>query len=100
ASSYLDGAKYHGPVSFDERLQIHVYQKGGSSVGFLWGRAEQMLTLTPAEGLSFFDIMGNPIDAKTLSVTDSPIYFMFEGDAKSCQTLLSGVTVGGGEKSD
>ncbi len=29
-----------------------MYQKGDESVGFLWGRAEQALTLAAAEGLS------------------------------------------------
>jgi len=96
ASHFIDGAKYHGPVPLDERLQIHVYQKGTGSVGFLWGRAEQTLSLAGANGLSFYDIMGNPVEDKVLTVTDSPIYFTSTSDAKASRTLLSGMKVTAG----
>lgn len=88
ASHFIDGAKYSGAVSLDERLQVHVYQKGAGSVGFLWGRAEQTLSLTGGNGLSFYDIMGNPIEDKVLTVTDSPIYFTFAGAPTQVGQLL------------
>lgn len=96
ASHFMDGAKYQGAVPLDERLQMHVYQKGAGSVGFLWGRAEQVLTLGAVEGLTFYDVMGNRIEDKALKVTDSPIYFTSPSDAKASRTLLGGMKVTAG----
>src|SRR5207237_8308218 len=88
ASHFIDGTGSSGTVAqLDARLQVHVYQKGESSVGFMCGRPEKALHLAgtraspgPAiRGLSFFDIMGYPIPDEILSVTDSPIYFTFDG---------------------
>jgi hypothetical protein len=88
ASHFLDGAKYHGPVAVDERLQAQLFQQGAGSVGFLSTRADQALTFAPPAGLAFFDIMGNPIEEKTLRVTDSPIYFTSgEAPAQSAELL-------------
>jgi hypothetical protein len=93
ASHFIDGAKYHGPVKLDERLQMHVYRKGDATVGFCWGRAEQVLTLAAPDGISFFDIMGNAIADKTLRITDSPVYFTFNGSPEVCLQTFSGVKV-------
>ncbi|MBA3312573.1 MAG: cellulase family glycosylhydrolase [Planctomycetaceae bacterium] len=100
ASHFLDGAKYHGPVALDERLEAHIFQKGDAFVGFLWGGAGPALTLTAPKGLTFYDVMGNRIEDESLQVTDSPIYFTFEGDSKSGEgdsksgrALLNGLKV-------
>jgi hypothetical protein len=93
ASHFIDGANYYGPVELDERLQAHVYQKGSGSVGFLWGRSEQVLSLAAASGLSFYDVMGNRIDDEVLSVTENPIYFTSDVHAKSCEMLLKSTKV-------
>jgi len=93
ASHFLDGTKYHGPVPLDERLQTHLYQKGAGSAGFLWSRNEQALTLSVANGLSFYDIMGTRIEDKALRVSGSPIYFTFDGDVQACTRLLRAATV-------
>lgn len=74
ASHFLDGAKYHGPVVLDDRLQVQLFQQAAGTVGFLSTRSEQALSLTPPDGLKFFDIMGNPIEEKSLRVTESPVY--------------------------
>jgi hypothetical protein len=93
ASHFLDGAKYTGPVSADDRLQMQLFQQAAGSVGFLSTRADQALTFTPPSGLKFHDIMGNEIEGKALRVTDSPIYFTSAEAPAKVGELLRAVKV-------
>jgi hypothetical protein len=75
ASHFFDTAKYHAPINIDEKIHAHAFQKNNSTVGFLYTRPEKSITLQIPATIKCYDIMGNPIEAKTLTLTDSPIYF-------------------------
>ena len=93
ASHFFDGAKYHGQIPLDQRLQLHVFSKKDLCVGFLWSEPQQPLTLSNLEGITLYDVMGNVIDDGNPKVADSPIYFSFHGTIEDCARRWSTVKV-------
>ncbi len=92
ASHFVEGAMYVGSVELDPSLQLHVFKKAASSVGFLWSRPEKPLKLNAAaKELRFFDIMGNTLPGGPFDVSNSPIYFTFNGDPEACQSALKAI---------
>jgi hypothetical protein len=78
ASHFFDEAKYALPIEADPRLEMHVFEKAGGSVGFCWANVPQNIALDVggiSKDVKFFDMMGNSIDAVTLQAGESPIYF-------------------------
>jgi len=93
ASHFIDGAKYHGPVKLGGQLDGYVFDKAGKSVGFFWAGAGQTMTLAAAGGMTFYDVMGNPIADKSIQVTESPVYFTSDTNAQAASQALGAVKV-------
>jgi hypothetical protein len=77
-SHFFDEAKYAFPIDADPRLEMHVFEKHGGSVGFCWANVPQNVGLDltgVSKDVKFFDMMGNAIDGTAVQAGESPIYF-------------------------
>jgi hypothetical protein len=97
ASHFVDEARYVGPVELDPRMQMYLFRKGKGSMGFCWTAAAQPLRLgNLPKGLTFTDILGNPLSGDALDVNDSVVYFTSEAAPEQCTPLLRAMKVGEG----
>lgn len=95
ASHFLDEAKYRGPVELDNRIEMHVFDKGDGTVGFCFAKDQStlMLDVGRASDVSFYDIMGNKIAAAKIALAESPIYFTCSTSATDVVGILKSIAV-------
>jgi len=77
ASHFFDGARYIGPVVLGERLEAHLFEKNGTSLGFVWARAGEDFTLVapPEPSWRFYDLMGNTTGKPEIWLGGNVVYF-------------------------
>jgi hypothetical protein len=95
ASHFMDEAMYHGPAGLDSRVEMHLFEKGQGSVGFCWAKEELTLILEVgrAQGVTFFDIMGNKIAGGSVMLSESPVYFTSDARAADITATLKAIKV-------
>ncbi|MCM8769808.1 MAG: cellulase family glycosylhydrolase, partial [Candidatus Omnitrophica bacterium] len=93
ASHFLDGATYFGPAGLEERFESHLFEKGEETVGFIWGKTGEDLTLlAPAEGAwKFYDILGNVSRTPEIWLGSSLVYFTLQRKAEQAREIVKGV---------
>lgn len=95
ASHFLDEAKYQGPMGLDDRVEMHVFDKGGGSVGFCWAKEELTLLLdvAGAKGVTFYDVMGNKLAGGKVTLSQSPVYFTSSASVADVAAPLKAIKV-------
>lgn len=76
ASHFLDGTTYEGRISVHKYVEAHLFRKERSSIGFIWAKSihKFLFNCPSGEPITFYDIMGNPIQRQDIVIDYSPLY--------------------------